>query len=257
MITPKQLSTKELHNFFIKIGLKELIKLSFLKRKGDSRTSKIPHPPNLQDLYQLYMFITLNKRTSVLEFGCGWSTLIMHLALKENEKKYKSKIFKRCKNPFELFVVNVQKKFINIAKKNINKFSKYNNHINWHKSEAQMTSYNGKFATEYKSLPPVNPDFIYLDAPNPFEVINKVNNFTVKHHDMMPMSCDILKFEHFLTPETIIVLDGRTSNARFLKENFQRKWVYKRDNKNDQNIFYLNEPSLGRYSDEQLKFYKK
>ena len=120
-----------------------------------------------------------------------------------------------------------------------------------------MTNFNGRFATEYKSLPLVNPDFIYLDAPNQFEVKKSINNFTIKHHDMMPMSCDILKFEHFLTPGTIIVLDGRTANARFLKANFQRNWVYKRNVESDHNIFYLNESALGSHNQEQINFYKK
>jgi len=257
LIYPKIISKEKLESFFFKIGLKELVKLSKLKRKGDERTSEIPHPPHLLDLYMLYMFITLNKRTTILEFGCGWSSLIMHLALKDNEKKYKSKVFQRCKNPFEIFIINAQKKYVNIAKNNIKKFSTNNNGINWKITDVQMTNFNGRFATEYKSLPLVNPDFIYLDAPNQFEVKKSINNFTIKHHDMMPMSCDILKFEHFLTPGTIIVLDGRTANARFLKANFQRNWTYKRNVESDHNIFYLNESALGSHNQEQINFYKK
>ena len=140
---------------------------------------------------------------------------------------------------------------------NIKKFSTNNNGINWKITDVQMTNFNGRFATEYKSLPLVNPDFIYLDAPNQFEVKKSINNFTIKHHDMMPMSCDILKFEHFLTPGTIIVLDGRTANARFLKANFQRNWTYKRNVESDHNIFYLNESALGSHNQEQINFYKK
>ena len=32
--------------------------------------------PNLNDLYRLYQFVIINKRTTILEFGSGWSTLI-------------------------------------------------------------------------------------------------------------------------------------------------------------------------------------
>jgi len=71
----------------------------------------------------------------------------------------------------------------------------------------------------------------------------------------MPMSCDILKIEHFLTPGTIILIDGRTANARFLKSNFQRNWKYIHDKKNDQSIFLLNEDSLGYVNNAQLNFY--
>ena len=75
------------------------------------------------------------------------------------------------------------------------------------------------------------------------------------HQDLMPMSIDILKYEHFLTPGTIILIDGRTANARFLKLNLQRNWLYKHDVKNDQSIFYLQEKPLGQFNKLQLNFY--
>jgi hypothetical protein len=74
---------------------------------------------------------------------------------------------------------------------------------------------------------------------------------------MMPMTCDILKIEYFLTPGTIIIIDGRAANAKFLKDHFKRKWIYKNDKKFDQHIFYLNDPVLGKYNKLQLDFYKK
>ena len=43
--------------------------------------------PDLNDLYQIHELIILNKRTTVLEFGCGWSTIIIKNALEENRKK--------------------------------------------------------------------------------------------------------------------------------------------------------------------------
>ena len=108
-----------------------------------------------------------------------------------------------------------------------------------------MTLYNGNYAHQYKSLPRVNPDFIYLDAPDPFKTKGNVNNFTVAARDMMPMSCDILKFEKFLTPGTIILIDGRTANARFLKNNFQRRWKEYRDFATDQTVFFISRKTSG------------
>ena len=69
------------------------------------------------------------------------------------------------------------------------------------------------------------------------------------------MICDILKIENFLIPGTIIIADGRTANSIFLKNNFTRNWIYSFDKKNDQNIFFLNDNSLGPVNDEQKKFY--
>lgn len=61
--------------------------------------------------------------------------------------------------------------------------------------------------------------------------------------------------EYFLTPGTIILVDGRTANSRFLKDNLRRKWVYKHLEYLDLNILYLNEKPLGKYNKRQLKFY--
>ena len=74
---------------------------------------------------------------------------------------------------------------------------------------------------------------------------------------MMPMISDVLKFEHFLAPGTIIVTDGRTANARFLKSNFQRNWSHLHKIKNDQHYFILDEKPLGKWNIEQLNYYKK
>ena len=65
-----------------------------------------------------------------------------------------------------------------------------------------------------------------------------------------------LKFEHYLVPGTIILVDGRTANARFLKSNFQRKWFYVHDKRNDQSIFYLKEDPLGKINEDLINFYK-
>ena len=119
-----------------------------------------------------------------------------------------------------------------------------------------MALFNDRICTQYKKLPLCNPDFIYLDGPNQFNV-KKINGISVAHKDMMPMNCDILKLEYFYTPGTIIVCDGRAANAKFMRDNFTRNWEYYNDRKSDQHVFYLNDPVLGKYNNLQLKFYKK
>ena len=71
------------------------------------------------------------------------------------------------------------------------------------------------------------------------------------------MSCDILKIEFFLTPGTILIVDGRGANTDFLKKNFKRKWKYQYIEKVGHHIFTLNEQSLGKYNSNQIKFYNK
>ena len=119
-----------------------------------------------------------------------------------------------------------------------------------------MRDFNNKIASEFVKHPRVNPDFIFLDGPGQFKIKGSVNNISTNSRDMMPMSCDILKYEHFLTPGTIILIDGRSANARFLEKNFQRNWDHKYLREFDEHVFILNEKPLGKYNEEQIKFYQ-
>ena len=261
---PVNKNKKFIENFFIKKGLKLLVAKS--KDKPLSVNQMIDHKPyipELSDLYNLYQYVLINKRTTIVEFGSGWSTLIFSLALKELSDKFSNEVKSlRRNNPFELFVVENENKYLNITKKRILKFNKYLKiknpiKINYVFSDVEMTTYNNRICTQYKKLPLCNPDFIYLDGPDQFKVKKDINCISTRHKDIMPMASDILKFEHFYTPGTIIVCDGRAANAMFLKDHFKRNWKYINDQKNDQHIFWLVDPLLGKYNKLQLEFYNK
>ena len=76
--------------------------------------------------------------------------------------------------------------------------------------------------------------------------------YHTRHAYYRPMAADILSFEHFLTPGTLIIIDGRTANARFLKSNFQRNWDYSYAKDFDQHFFELLEEPLGIYNKRQI-----
>tara|TARA_X000000950_G_C13911360_1_gene659080 strand:- start:3440 stop:4234 length:795 start_codon:yes stop_codon:yes gene_type:complete len=257
---PPKLSFSKIELFFKNKGLGFLVRES-KKEITNNLNSKSTYPPDLIDLYRLYQFIILNKRTTVLEFGSGWSSLIFCLALDELNKKYFKEMRRlRRNNPFELFILENEKKYLNITKNrivNFKKSTKFMTKINWHFSDCEMTLFENKIATQYKKIPLCNPDFIYLDGPDQFKIKKEINGVHTGHNDLMPMACDILKFEYFFTPGTIIVCDGRGANAKFLKDHFKRKWYYYNDKNNDQHIFYLIDPPLGKYNKLQLNFYKK
>jgi hypothetical protein len=66
--------------------------------------------------------------------------------------------------------------------------------------------------------------------------------------------CDVLKFEHFLLPGTLMVVDGRTANTRFIKANLQRDWAYYFDEAEEVHFFELQEAPLGRCNKAQLEY---
>lgn len=258
---PKNVSLKKIVNFFDKIGLNYVVKESLKNNIKEDTFNNTPYKPDLYDLYRLYNLIFLNKRTTIVEFGTGWSTLVMIMALNKNKEFFENDVKKlRKNNPFEIFILENNKKYLNISKKRINKFFKNNSiknkiKIHWIYTDAKMTTYNGHICTQYSKLPLCNPDFIYSDGPAQYGVKGNINNFSTNHKDIVPLGADLLMIEYFLIPGTMILVDGRTANAKFLKDNFKRKWLYKRDFKYDQHIFYLNDASLGVLNDKILKFY--
>ena len=264
MKKPASKNQKFFENFFIKKGLKLLVDLSKNnKRSVNQMIKNEAYLPELNDLYNLYQYVLINKRTTILEFGSGWSTLIFSLALNELANKFSNEVKKlRRNNPFELFVIENEKKYLDITKNRILKFNKYLKikkpvKINYILSDVEMTTFNNRICTQYKKLPLCNPDFIYLDGPDQFKIKEDINGISTRHKDMMPMVCDILKFEYFLTPGTIIVSDGRAANIKFLKDHFKRNWKYINDKKNDQHLFWLVDPVLGKFHKLQLEFYNK
>ncbi|MBT7753088.1 MAG: hypothetical protein HN733_01365 [Gammaproteobacteria bacterium] len=257
IIIPKDINQDELESYFHSQGLGFLVKTAnegYVPSINEVAIDE-PYRPELLDLYRLHSFIILNKRLTVLEFGSGWSSLVMADALKKNRHKYIDNIENlRKANLFELHAVDNEEHYLNISEERLNKegFSNYS----FLYSKVFMTEYNGKICTRYKELPFVNPDFIYLDGPDQFNHIEgTISGLSTAHNDFMPMPMDLILIEHFLTPGTIIIADGRTANVRFLLSNFQRNWNHQHDYEVDQHILFLDEEPLGVYNNNQLEFY--
>lgn len=213
-----------------------------------------PYPPNLIDLQRLHRFIISRKRTTIMEFGVGWSTLVFCDALSKLKLKFSDEFNRlRRSNPFELHALDNEAKYIEIAEARLPE--KLKQHAYFYQSEVQMGTFNNRICTYYKRLPHVSPDFIYVDGPGQFNVQSDISGWSTRHKDMMPMSADILRIEHFLTPGTIIVFDGRAANARFFRSNIQRNWDYKYEEEYDQHVFELSEEPLGKFNKMQMNFY--
>lgn len=232
----------------------------FLDKKKYHNKNNFYSPVTL-DLYYLYHIIILNKRFNILEFGTGFSTLILSHALKLNKSLYKNINFNKfgIDNPFNLFVVDDQKKYLKISR---NRFDNYKN-SKYVKPKFLFTTcklklINNQICNEYAILPNFIPDFIYIDGPDTNMITNSINGLNIsKNKNLMPMSSDVLKIENYLSPGTIIAIDGRYHNAIFLKNNLKRKWKYKYNQYSDQHFFYLNElTDIGKKSKLLLNFYK-
>ena len=215
------------------------------------KTSKDAFAPELDDLCRLHYLAISRKVTTILEFGVGQSTLVLNDALEKNKSKYLKYVNKnlRRSNPFECHSVDNNEFWIKRIKNNYNL-----NRTIFYKTVVNMGTFNDRVCTFYKNLPNICPDLIYLDAPDLSSIKGSIRGITTNHSDRLPMSADILSIEHFLLPGTLIVIDGRTANARLLKSNFQRNWIYCHDELADQHFFELSEPPLGIYNRLQINY---
>ncbi len=241
-----------------KYGIDTLVDFSIRQDTGvsDSVDAEFTDPfaPNIHDLIRLHRLCLSRKVMTVLEFGCGYSSLIFAHAMMLNSQKHGEYVRENLRRHhfFEVHSVDDMADYITIASERTpEELSPF---ANFHKSSVNMTQFNGKICTEYHELPNICPDLIYLDGPSQHAATGAINGITTAHPDRLPMSCDLLKIEHFLLPGTLIVVDGRAANARFLKSNFQRDWAYRHEAASDVHYFELQEASLGKYNQLQIEY---
>ena len=126
---PKKFNNRKVLNFFKKKKLHSLIKASKDKKIYVNKMERAkPWPPKINQLYLIYQITLLNKRLTILEFGSGWSSLVFACALDELKRKYSNQVkILRKNNPFKLFVLDNEKKYLNITKKRVFNFKKKTN----------------------------------------------------------------------------------------------------------------------------------
>ena len=217
-------------------------------------TEVAPYSPEWDDLVRLHKLVRTRKVTTVLEFGCGYSTVVLADALAKNEREFGAFVSAnlRRSNAFEIYSVDDMSGYIKITQDRLPTDLK--ERVFFKQSDVQTTTFNSRICTEYVALPNIASDFIYLDAPSQHSAKGEVSGISTRHADRLPMACDLLKIEHFLLPGTLILVDGRTANSRFLRSNFQRNWKYEHDIVGDIHTFELCETPLGPYNKAQIVF---
>ena len=207
-----------------------------------------------RDLARLHFLTLKRKSVVILEFGSGVSTFIFAHALSILQKEHlheAREIFRQD----ELFVVHSieeDEKWLDVTRRHIPEELKA--HCRLHHSPVSLIQRNGLFSTVYNFVPNVCPTMIYLDGPSQYATNERIRGFGISSKDRMPMSADLLYLEHFLLPGSLIVVDGRTANARFLKCNFQRNWKYEHDITSDIHLFEMQEDPLGSLNAKQIDF---
>ena len=220
-----------------------------------SKNIKKQYNPEIVDLARIYNFVKQEKPFTILEFGVGYSTIVMAQALYENYMSFDKNKQKKIRNSkmFQIYCVDSSKKWItNTSKKVPNHLKKI---IKFNHSKVKTILYNGEVCHVYSKIPNINPEFIYLDGPHPLDPVGKINNISFSCKERTPISADICFLESTLLPGTNILVDGRTNNVRFLERNLKRKYQIKWDRHGDVTFLKLIEKRLGNLNKLGFEFY--
>ena len=192
--------------------------------------------PEFIDLKNIFDLITSRKPKCILEFGVGFSTICICLALKENEK-----------NGFigQLYTVDTEKTWLkNTEDKLPSELMKY---VNFHHSSCSVSTVSSQLVSIYDNLPNISPNFIYLDGPSPSSVKGKINGlgFNEKNSNFKGdgivkseegnrwnrriVASDILMYESSSPSDFFILVDRRYVNCNFLINNLKYKYTLKKD----------------------------
>ena len=213
-----------------------------------------PYPPDWSDLVRLHRLIVERRATTILEFGVGKSTVIMAHALAVNRRRHGEFVAKNLRrhNCFELHAIDDMPQYVDETRRllPVDLAAACTLHV----SAVSMGTFNGRICSYYDRLPNICPDFVYLDGPSQMNAQGDVRGVSVNHPDRVPMAADLLAIEHFLLPGTMVVIDGRTANARFIRANLQRGWRYSHDEEADVHLFELCERPLGPHNLAQIQF---
>jgi len=204
-------------------------------------------PPHYDDLEFLYGLIRKYKSKVVLEFGIGYSTLVIAKAIEKNKLEWDGNV-RPFKTKTNLFTVNVVEanndgRWMAGAMENI--IDKVpTGMVRVTSCPVMVGTFRDMICHYYTRIPNVIPDFIYLDGPDPKDANGNVRGIHFNHPEAIPMAADLLFIEPILLPGTVILIDGRTANARFLQRNFQRKWRYDWFPEKDMTVLLLDEERL-------------
>ena len=189
-----------------------------LLRQGDASEIKAV----FGDLAYLHRTVRRIRPTTVVEFGVGMSTLVFAHALHKNRTERPGATEGR------LYTVDTSDYWLDNTRNKLPEDLR--GLVNLTHTEAHLTTVNDELCHCYETLPNVVPDLIYVDGPDPATVKGEIRGLTyevARGEPRRAMSADVLMYESGLKIGSMIVVDNRKMNTRFLRRNLKRKWQFR------------------------------
>lgn len=179
------------------------------------------------DLANLHKAVRKLRPNNLLEFGIGFSTIVLAHAVKLNGSG-------------KVYSVDADDRWIsNLKRKLPTELAPLVEIIH---SPVSVATQNNELCSLYELLPDIVPDFIYLDGPSPTDVKGSVRGLSFQPANgqiRQPVAADILLYESTLKTGATIVVDSRYMNVHFLRRNLRRSWRVKVDRLRRQSTFTL------------------
>ena len=211
--------------------------------------------PSYPDLARLHAVVRQRRVLTVLEFGLGYSTVVMADALLKNRSDWERLSRRprlRNSTPFELHAVDTSQTWIERTREMLP--SRFGDFVKVHHSGVTAGTFQGRVCHYYDRLPSVLPDLIYLDGPDPEAVAGDVGNVSWGCPDYVPVAADLTCIEPLLLPGALVIVDGRTANSRFLAAHLYRNWKVEAGGQADVTVFELQEAPLGEANRATLRY---
>ncbi len=171
----------------------------YLSKLNIRKGSASELPPKAIDLALLHRAIITRRPKVVLEFGVGFSTIIMGQALKQVGG--------------HLWTVDASKEWLENTRAKLT-----DEPVTLIHSAVQVTG----MCHRYVELPDIVPDMINLDGPDKSDIPG---------WDGPPISADVLHYLPRLQPGCLLVIDGRFTNVEYLKSMCGSRWEWRRDDR--------------------------
>lgn len=210
-------------------------------------------PPDIDDLYRLYRLVRDTAVISAIEYGSGWSTFALSKGIWENKESFGDNyIGYRNLNAFKLKTVDASSFFL---KKAINRIPiSYQSVVLSQVATPKLVTEYNQCSVMWTPAQRVDYDLIYIDGPEPEQVIRNHTDFPISTIHDLPIMGDMVRYESYILPSTLIMFDGRTSNARYFKNRFVRKWICASNLDQDYSLMILNEEPIGKINKKHLDF---
>ncbi|MDR2406853.1 MAG: hypothetical protein LBE13_01900 [Bacteroidales bacterium] len=264
MLLTRSPSREECIEYLRNEGILEYFNIGEKKEQGIfdavDKNNKTPFAPVPEDLYRLHTLVRRRKVFNVLEFGLGFSTIVMADALKKNKDDFYSSNEQpeiRITQPFKLYSVDASEYWIDTFSKKYSKIFPYFDILELTYSKCNIGEHCGQICHFYMNIPNVITDFIYLDGPSGHDddVQGSINGLSfIDCLERTVISGDLLKMESTLLPGTMIIVDGRVNNVRFLKNNLKRSYNFEYIDDEDISVFELCELPLGKINRNQINY---